>query len=90
MNVSLTPELEAWIAERVKTGRYRSSSEVVREAVRLLQDRAELEALHRDELKKRVGAGLSELDAGLGATFDEGVLARIKSRGRSALGENSA
>ena len=35
MNVSLTPELETWIQSRVETGMYGSSSEVVREALRI-------------------------------------------------------
>ena len=35
-NVSLTPELEAFIDERVATGRFRSASEVVRAGLRLL------------------------------------------------------
>jgi antitoxin ParD1/3/4 len=39
-NVSLTPQLEAFIDGRVATGRYRSASEVVRAALRLL-DQAE-------------------------------------------------
>lgn len=33
-NVFLTPELEAFIDERVATGRYRSASEVVRAGLR--------------------------------------------------------
>lgn len=37
-NVSLTPELEAFIDGRVATGRYRSASEVVRAALRLLEE----------------------------------------------------
>jgi antitoxin ParD1/3/4 len=37
-NVSLTPELEAFIDGRVAAGRYRSASEVVRAALRLLED----------------------------------------------------
>ena len=37
-NVSLTPELEAFIDERVALGRYRSASEVVRAGLRLLED----------------------------------------------------
>jgi antitoxin ParD1/3/4 len=37
MNVSLTPELERSVAERVASGRYRSASEVVRAALRLLE-----------------------------------------------------
>jgi antitoxin ParD1/3/4 len=43
LNVSLTPELTALIADKIKTGHYRSASEVVRAALRLLdeQDRRE-------------------------------------------------
>jgi antitoxin ParD1/3/4 len=37
-NVSLTPELEAFIDGRVAAGRYRSASEVVRAALRMLED----------------------------------------------------
>ncbi|HEY8380510.1 MAG TPA: type II toxin-antitoxin system ParD family antitoxin [Microvirga sp.] len=37
-NVSLTPELEAFIDRAVAAGRYRSASEVVRAALRLLYD----------------------------------------------------
>jgi antitoxin ParD1/3/4 len=36
MNVSLTPELERFVAGRVASGRYRSASEVVRAALRCL------------------------------------------------------
>ena len=41
MNVSLTPELERRIAERVESGLYDDASEVVREALRLLFEREE-------------------------------------------------
>jgi len=37
-NVSLTPELETFIDITVASGRYRSASEVVRAALRLLHD----------------------------------------------------
>ena len=37
MNVSLTPELERFVQEKVHSGRYISASEVVREALRLLR-----------------------------------------------------
>jgi antitoxin ParD1/3/4 len=37
-NVSLTPEIEAFINDRVASGRFRSASEVVRAAMRLLED----------------------------------------------------
>lgn len=37
-NVSLTPEIEAFIVGRVASGRFRSASEVVRAALRLLEE----------------------------------------------------
>ncbi len=37
-NVSLTPEIEAFIDGRVASGRFRSASEVVRAALRLLEE----------------------------------------------------
>jgi len=37
-NVSLTPQLEAFIDGRVAVGRYRSASEVVRAGLRLLEE----------------------------------------------------
>ncbi|MCW6512236.1 type II toxin-antitoxin system ParD family antitoxin [Lichenifustis flavocetrariae] len=40
MNVSMTPELERSVAARIAAGRYRTASEVVRAALRLL-DREE-------------------------------------------------
>ena len=45
MNVSLTPQLEAMIRERVDSGRYASASEVVREGLRLLEERERREHL---------------------------------------------
>jgi len=51
-NVSLTPELEAFIDGRIKTGRYRSASEVVRAALRLLE-----EDERRREAPRRTAAG---------------------------------
>jgi putative addiction module CopG family antidote len=38
-NVSLTSELDAFVEGQVASGRYRTASEVVRAALRLLQER---------------------------------------------------
>jgi antitoxin ParD1/3/4 len=62
MNVSLTPELELAVAERVASGRYRTASEVVRAALRLLE-KEEKEGLHhepRPRSRSRGGGGDAE------------------------------
>ena len=56
MNVSLTPKLAALVAERVRSGRYQSASEVVREALRLLEDVEEVRAARLKELRKEIAA----------------------------------
>jgi antitoxin ParD1/3/4 len=73
VNVSLTPELEQLIQERVRSGRYTSASEVVREALRLLQDRDELRRLRMDELRVKVAGGLDSLDLGEGMDGDAAI-----------------
>ncbi len=80
MNVSLTPELEKLVAERVASGQYASASEVVREALRLLDERDQL-----THLRHEVRLGLHQLDQGRADPFDNRALARIKKEGRKRL-----
>ncbi len=47
LNVSLTPELTAFIEAQVASGRYRSASEVVRDGLRLLLDGRQLDQVER-------------------------------------------
>jgi antitoxin ParD1/3/4 len=54
LNVSLTPELEQFVEDRVATGRYQTASEVVREGLRLL----ELQERDRDAAYKALKAKL--------------------------------
>lgn len=82
MNVSLTPELEAMVQDRVRSGRYSSASEVVREALRLLADRDELRELRLQEVRAKVAEGLSAIDAGDIHPGDE-ILDQIIGGGRS-------
>ena len=79
MNVSLTPELEKIVAERVASGRYASASEVIREALRLLDERDQLNQLRED-----VRLGLEQLDQGRHQPFNQQAVERIKSRGRQS------
>lgn len=77
MNVSLTPELEQLVHQKVQTGRYTSASEVVREALRLMEERDRLEAWHKDEIRAQIAAGLASLRAGKGED-GEAVLDRLE------------
>ena len=80
MNVSLTPELEKIVAERVTSGRYASASEVIREALRLLEERDQL-----NQLRQEVRLGLAQLDQGLHRPFDSPALERVKRQGRERV-----
>ncbi len=59
MNISLTEKLERFIAEQVKAGRYRSASEVVREALRLLQGHEEVQRLKLKALRAAIEEGFA-------------------------------
>jgi antitoxin ParD1/3/4 len=80
MNVSLTPELEKFVAERVTSGRYASASEVIREALRLLEERDQL-----NQLREEVRLGLEQLDQGRHQLLDDQALQRIKRQGRERV-----
>jgi antitoxin ParD1/3/4 len=54
MNVNLTPKLEEMIKEKVATGLYNNASEVVREALRLMEARDRREHLRVERKKVQV------------------------------------
>jgi antitoxin ParD1/3/4 len=85
MNVSLTPKLVALIQERVRIGRYQSASEVVREALRILEDVEELRAARLKELRKTVAAGVKDLEQGRSVVFDDALADDIKAKGCKVL-----
>lgn len=64
MNVSLTPELEKFVAGKVGSGRYNSASEVVREALRLLEEHDRARSIQIDGFNQELGARLAALDRG--------------------------
>jgi antitoxin ParD1/3/4 len=63
MNVSLTPELEAKIHERVASGRYNNASEVVRDALRHLEKFEEAHA-RKEHLRSLLAIGLEQARRG--------------------------
>jgi antitoxin ParD1/3/4 len=64
VNISLSPELNAFLRGRVKSGRYQTTSEVVREALRLLQyqERQREESLKQLKAKLQRGAAQATRD----------------------------
>jgi antitoxin ParD1/3/4 len=64
MNVSLTEELANFVKAKVGTGRYASSSEVVREALRLMESLERREAEKLGFLRKAWQEGIDSGDAG--------------------------
>ncbi len=79
LNVNLTPKLEDMVRRKVDTGLYNNASEVVREALRLMEARDQREAARLDALRNDIRAGLDSGDAG---ELDADA---IKQRGRARL-----
>ena len=76
MNISLTPELEKLVQQKVKTGRYLSASEVIREALRLLKERDIQRQMRLEKLRREVTVGIEQSNRG--ETFDgEEVVAEL-------------
>ena len=72
MNVSIGDRWEGFVAQIVKKGRYGSASEVVREGLRLVEEReAKLQALH-----ETINASIAEG----GAYSDEDIADAIAAR----------
>ena len=62
MNVNLTPQLESLIKQKVASGLYNSASEVVREALRLLEDQDRRRAAMLERLRQDIRDGLDSGD----------------------------
>ena len=83
MNVHLTPEVEQLVQNKVESGRYNSASEVVREALRLMEQKDELRAIQLQDLRNRIDRGLSEADRGQGTDgekFMQGIIEDLDTR----------
>lgn len=64
MNVSLTPQLEKLIQDKVESGRYHSASEVIRDALRLFEEREMVNQAKLDALRAAINQGLESGSAG--------------------------
>jgi len=80
MNVNLTPQLEELVRAKVDSGMYSSASEVVREALRLMDEQDRLRQVKFDELRREVRKGL---DSGESEPWDAAAV-KAKARARRA------
>lgn len=75
-SVSLGKHFERFVAEQLKSGRYNNTSEIIRDALRRLEDEVKLQALKERELADALEAGRNSPDVG----STEEVVARGKAR----------
>ena len=64
MNVSLPAGLARFVESAIESGEYGTASEVVREGLRLLQQRREKHAAMLQALRREVAIGIADADAG--------------------------
>lgn len=79
-NVALTPELNGFIDDLVASGDYANASEVLRAGLRSLKERREI-----DQIARRIGTALDQIDRGEGISGDPrevltGVLEATRAR----------
>ena len=84
MNINLTPELEDLVRRKVASGRYNSASEVVREALRLMEQQDEVRAVRLERLRTDIHEGL---DSGPSEAWDAEA---IKRQGRARRSTEAA
>ena len=77
MNINLTPQLEELVRQKVESGRYTSASEVVREALRLMEEKDQFREARLGQLRQDIQKGL---DSGPSVAWSA---ADIKAAGRA-------
>jgi len=69
-NINLTEHLDRYVEARVNSGRYGNASELVREGLRLLEQREQEEKAKLKWLRSAVAEGLDQIDRGEGLEFN--------------------
>lgn len=89
MNISLTPELEKFVAKEVESGLYQTASEVVRAGLRRLKEDQEARLPKAPktlgELEAQLLQSIDQLDRGKGVDGEE-VMRRLRKRIKAARG----
>ncbi len=64
LSITLTPDLEDFVASRVASGLYPSVTEVIRESLRFLEQHEALLEIPAAELRARIAVGVEQADRG--------------------------
>ena len=86
MTVEIPPDLQQFVPQVIDNGSYKSETEVIGQALRLLQQRQQ----KIEELRQKIQLGLDQLDRGEGIELKDEEELRlffedIKKRGRERL-----
>jgi antitoxin ParD1/3/4 len=65
-NINLTEHLDHFVERQVSSGRYSNASEIVREALRLLEEEEQVRQAKLKALRQAAKQGLEEIDQGKG------------------------
>jgi antitoxin ParD1/3/4 len=71
ISVKLTSDLAGFVQEQTKSGKYASASEVVQEALQLLEAAERIRARRLHDVKAKIAEGLVSLDRGEGLEGEE-------------------
>ncbi len=69
MKVSLVPNLEKFVTDKIKSGDYQDSSEVIRDSLRRWKEREEAASLEREWLEREIQEGFDSPDLPVTKTF---------------------
>lgn len=81
MHVNLSPEMERFIKAKVASGAYGNATEVIRDAIRRMQD----EDTRISAWKAAIATGDAELDRGEGAAYTPQLMDALTRRAEQAM-----
>ncbi len=82
MNIALAPELQTWVENRVQSGFYSSSSDVIQEALRLMVRLEQSQTAKLEELKALIDLGLKSAESGRVSVVNDELITEIKQLAR--------
>ena len=77
MNITLTPELETLVREKVARGEYDTADALVGAAIQRFIDEQNEEDAHEEEIRTRIDAAEAEIDRGDYVEYDENTIREL-------------